>query len=437
MRLSTWSRTARAIVPLLCLLVGCSSQGSGNSGDASENSGDTTEVSIRIGQILHHQQVQQVSPAVGSVAQAQRAAGLPPDVERLFLHVTTNARAIPASPLAVSLETATVRLTLSTNRTYQLRVEGLNQRGMVVLQGETQVQLVERQPAMEVVLTLSPQETVILAAMQAVSALTGGEVVVTDPQSPVQGLRITIPPAALLQDTTVMVMEVSNPLAVPPPPQAAGQIVELMADGVTFMQPVALTFPYDVTLVQALELDETTLRIWRYNPTAGEWAPVPNQQLDTARHVITAQLTSFSLYTISGAPEANATNRPPVADNQVRTTPEDTALSLLLTGSDPDHQALTFHLLTTPSHGTLSGIPPALTYSPEAHFHGQTRFTFVVNDGTMDSAPATVTLNVTAVNDPPVVTTPLPDGQVTRPQTSPFRLNISHLNDPSQRLQSE
>ena len=37
---------------------------------------------------------------------------------------------------------------------------------------------------------------------------------------------------------------------------------------------------------------------------------------------------------------------------------------IVLTGSDPDGDALTFALATGPAHGTLSGTPPDLTYTP-------------------------------------------------------------------------
>lgn len=415
MRLSTWYHSCGIGLVLMLLVLGCSNQGGGTSGNM-------TEVRVRVGQILQQSQTRQGAPSFGhaALAQSQRAAGLPSDITQLLLHVTHNTQEIPGSPWSIPLDTAEVRLALRPGRTYQLSVEALNQRHMVVLRGETQLQIVA-QSSMEVAVPLVTQETVILAAMQAVQATTGGDVVVTDPQSPVQGLRITIPPAALPQNTTVLVMEVSNPQGIPAPPRAAGQIVELMANGVTFLQPVVVTFPYDAALVGALGLDETTLRLWRYNTSAGQWAPVPQQQLDTTRRVLVAQLTSFSLYAVSGPPDVSASNRQPVADAQTRTTLEDTALAVVLTGSDPDNQPLSFRLLTTPGQGTLTGTPPNLLYTPAPGFHGQSSFTFVVHDGLVDSVPGMVTLNVLAVNDPPVVATPFMDVQVQAADTETGR----------------
>jgi hypothetical protein len=43
-------------------------------------------------------------------------------------------------------------------------------------------------------------------------------------------------------------------------------------------------------------------------------------------------------------------------------------------------------------HGTLSGIAPNLTYTPSPGFDLEDSFSFVVNDGELDSAPAVVDL---------------------------------------------
>ena len=60
--------------------------------------------------------------------------------------------------------------------------------------------------------------------------------------------------------------------------------------------------------------------------------------------------------------------------------------------------------MTQPAHGTLSGTAPNVTYTPTANYNGADSFTFKANDGLLDSAPATVTITVTAVNDAPVAT---------------------------------
>ena len=95
-------------------------------------------------------------------------------------------------------------------------------------------------------------------------------------------------------------------------------------------------------------------------------------------------------------------NDAPVADVLTLTTNEDSPLSLLLAGSDVDDDTLTYRVITSPAHGVLSGDVPALTYTPSANLNGADYFTYVVNDGLVDSAPATVTISITPVNDAPV-----------------------------------
>ncbi|WP_434389161.1 ELWxxDGT repeat protein [Melittangium boletus] len=94
-------------------------------------------------------------------------------------------------------------------------------------------------------------------------------------------------------------------------------------------------------------------------------------------------------------------NRAPVADAQELSLPEDGRLAVTLTASDADDDALTFSIQTPPTHGTLEGTPPALTYVPAPDFHGADRFTFAVSDGQAE-ATATVRLTITPVNDAPV-----------------------------------
>jgi hypothetical protein len=94
-------------------------------------------------------------------------------------------------------------------------------------------------------------------------------------------------------------------------------------------------------------------------------------------------------------------NDAPTANSRTATTAEDTAVNIALSGSDPDNDALIFTIVSSPSHGTLSGTGASRTYTPAANYNGSDTFTFLVNDGTTNSAVATVSITVTPVNDPP------------------------------------
>jgi hypothetical protein len=88
-------------------------------------------------------------------------------------------------------------------------------------------------------------------------------------------------------------------------------------------------------------------------------------------------------------------NVAPIADNQDVETAQDTSKSLTLTGTDANSSGLTYSLVTQPTHGTLNGTAPSLTYTPALDYSGGDSFTFKANDGQLDSNVATVTITVT------------------------------------------
>jgi hypothetical protein len=109
-------------------------------------------------------------------------------------------------------------------------------------------------------------------------------------------------------------------------------------------------------------------------------------------------------------------NNPPVAYDQSVTTAEDTLKGITLTASDPDDDPLTYYIVTGPSHGSLSGSPPSVTYTPALNYNGADNFTFKAYDGQAYSNIATVSITVTPVNDPP--TAPLVDVTPNLPLTT-------------------
>jgi CSLREA domain-containing protein len=110
-----------------------------------------------------------------------------------------------------------------------------------------------------------------------------------------------------------------------------------------------------------------------------------------------------------------AQNQKPVAQGQTLTTGEDTPLLITLSATDANHDPLTFNVTAGPSGGALDtpAAPDCTTtpgtctstvnYTPALNYNGPDGFSFKVNDGRADSDAATVSVSVTAVNDPPTV----------------------------------
>jgi VCBS repeat-containing protein len=102
------------------------------------------------------------------------------------------------------------------------------------------------------------------------------------------------------------------------------------------------------------------------------------------------------------------TNDPPTANDDNYTTPEETILTITAPGilendTDPDYETLTALLVDSVSNGTLTfKSNGSFIYNPENGFNGEDSFTYRAYDGTVVSNIATVSINVTPVNDPPV-----------------------------------
>ena len=89
-------------------------------------------------------------------------------------------------------------------------------------------------------------------------------------------------------------------------------------------------------------------------------------------------------------------NRAPVANPASLSAVSATPTSLTLSGSDPDGDALTFVIVSAPTHGTLSGTGPTVTYTSAAGYVGSDSFGFAVSDGQSQSPTVVVPITVTA-----------------------------------------
>lgn len=94
-------------------------------------------------------------------------------------------------------------------------------------------------------------------------------------------------------------------------------------------------------------------------------------------------------------------NDAPGANPQTVTTSYNTPVNITLTGSDVEGGSLSFTTVTSPANGTLSGTGANRTFTPNLNWSGTTSFTFVANDGELNSAIATVTITVNAPTSVP------------------------------------
>ncbi|MGB5455083.1 MAG: Ig-like domain-containing protein, partial [Gammaproteobacteria bacterium] len=103
-------------------------------------------------------------------------------------------------------------------------------------------------------------------------------------------------------------------------------------------------------------------------------------------------------------------NLVPVAVNDTATTAEDTPVDIdvVLNDSDPDGNGLTVVSVTVPTSGTavISNPDCCVLYTPNPDFNGMDQFDYTITDGNgvTSTATAFVDVTVTAVNDPPSIT---------------------------------
>ena len=116
-----------------------------------------------------------------------------------------------------------------------------------------------------------------------------------------------------------------------------------------------------------------------------------------------SNLATVSLQVLAGNTPPPSDTQAPVAQTQVLSTDFNTPLAIVLSATDADTPVanLTYRLVTSPAHGTLGGNASNLTYTPNNNFSGSDAFSFVANDGTSDSATATVSITVRPANAPP------------------------------------
>ena len=181
----------------------------------------------------------------------------------------------------------------------------------------------------------------------------------------------------------------------------------------TLPMPINMSLtPYLLPGLQALATygDAARWTLPQLRDLYSSWDPRPWDK--TADELPTLTRTIATIENATTAPTLVAVL--PVADSQVVVAETATAITLTghfghalsyafatvvsidtgITAASADHHALSYAVVTPPAHGTLTGTPPNLTYTPAPNYYGVDRFTFKTNDGTSDSAPGMVSLIV-------------------------------------------
>ena len=102
----------------------------------------------------------------------------------------------------------------------------------------------------------------------------------------------------------------------------------------------------------------------------------------------------------------NPINDAPTVVDSAESTDEDTQVTISFNGDDVDGDDLTYTILEQTQNGLIvNNNDGTATYTPNAEFNGEDSFTYIANDGFLDSEepPAVVTITINPINDAPVL----------------------------------
>ncbi len=190
------------------------------------------------------------------------------------------------------------------------------------------------------------------------------------------------------------------------PPTIISAPVVTASEGALYLYQAQATDPDGTAVAYSLDVAPSGMTIGTasgfitWTPGAGQAGAHPV----TVRAADASGLSTTQSFTIQVA----AANRPPLASNDAYAAVAGTALSVAAPGVlandvDPDGDPVTAVLSISPAHGTLAlQASGAFRYTAAQGFSGIDSFAYAPSDGQLQGAVATVTLTVTAPNQPPV-----------------------------------
>jgi VCBS repeat-containing protein len=191
-----------------------------------------------------------------------------------------------------------------------------------------------------------------------------------------------------------------------------------VADSYTVAQGARLAIPAPGVLVNDADPDGNAITLIDATlTTRGAFAPssdgsfvyiAPSNFSGTDTFTYKATDGALKSAAVTVSINVTAVNQVPLAGNDSYSTNKNVALQVAGPGvlgndSDPDGNVLTVQVMAQPTHGTLAmNTNGSFSYTPTNNYVGLDSFTYVAHDGIAPSNAATVTINVSDANYPPV-----------------------------------
>ena len=194
-------------------------------------------------------------------------------------------------------------------------------------------------------------------------------------------------------DVTVMVKNVNNP------PVAQDQAFILNRNSqqdVSFLATDPDGDQLTFTVVQGPEQGE----LWAYPNVATYYPKKGYVGPDSFTYQASDGLLDSQIATVTFT--VLDRDNPPKTESQSLVTKVGQPLAITLQAADADDDPLSYQIVRTPGHGTLTGSNTNYVYQPEPGFLGNDEFTFQANDGQLSSPETTIQIKVTDQNTAPV-----------------------------------
>ena len=175
----------------------------------------------------------------------------------------------------------------------------------------------------------------------------------------------------------------------------SGEFSASLSDGSAVPYVTTLTTPANTVQDWVITLDVSAA-------TAGQRLDMVYRRTSTTGNIglsATTLRSSAGSGTLGGGGSAGSgslPNQAPQANSGSISVDANGVVSGQLTASDAEGQPLSYQLVSPPSQGTvlLTASSGAFSYAPRLGVSGNDRFTFKVNDGALDSAPASLSISI-------------------------------------------
>jgi len=170
------------------------------------------------------------------------------------------------------------------------------------------------------------------------------------------------------------------------------------------------------------------------NPSSGAFRYVPSANVN-GNDSFTFRVSDGALTSNTATVSLSITpvNDAPVAEDLSVDTQENQTVTGTFYGSDVDGDALSYSIVTNGGTGTATVTNPssgAFSYTPNAGVSGTDSFTYRASDGIVSSNVATITVDISAVNEKPSLDSSIPDQNATEDIAFSFAFPANTFSDP-------